>query len=155
MAGSPVVESTLAPPLDAGASPLPASTVVRHPLRRFWLRTHLYLGLVGGGLFVLISLTGSLLVFYKAIDEWLHPELMTASGSGPYRPLNEIAAVAQAAGPPGGWLDNLSVPLHDRGTYPAWHKVPTGDPEEFRWFQVTVDPYTGVVLARDREWGAI
>jgi uncharacterized iron-regulated membrane protein len=117
------------------------------------LRTHLYLGLVGGALFVLISLTGSLLVFYKTIDEWLNPELVTANGSGPYRPLNEIAAAAQAAGHPGGWLDSLHVPQHDRGTYLAWHKVPTDDPEEFRWFQVTVDPYTATVLARDREWG--
>jgi uncharacterized iron-regulated membrane protein len=50
-------------------------------------------------------------------------------------------------------LDSLNLPQHDRGTYLAWHKVPTDTADEFRWFQVTVDPYTGAVLAKDREWG--
>jgi uncharacterized iron-regulated membrane protein len=140
-------------PATSDAAPITASTTIRHPLRKCWLRTHLYLGLFGGALFVLLSLTGSTLVFYKTIDEWLHPELLTAQGSGPYRPLNEIVAAAQGAGPSGGVLDSVSVPQHERGTFLAWHKVPTGTAEEFRWYQVTIDPYTGAVLARDREWG--
>jgi hypothetical protein len=55
----------------------------RFKLRKVWLKLHLYLGLFGGGLFVLTSLTGSFLVFYKAIDEWLNPALMLTSDKVP------------------------------------------------------------------------
>ena len=133
---------------------LPSVTSVQgHPFRRLWLRVHLYLGLFGGALFVLMSLTGSFLVFYKAIDEWLNPALLTTSGSGPYKPLNDMVAAAQSAAPPGGWLDSLELPSHEREVFKAWQKVPTGQPDQFRWYLVTIDPYTGAVLSRDREWG--
>ena len=125
----------------------------RHPFRRLWLRVHLYLGLFGGGLFVVMSLTGSVLVFYKAIDEWLNPALLTTSGSGLYKPLNEVVETAQAAAPTGGWLQNLELPSHEHEVLKAWHKVPTDRVDQFRWYLVTIDPYTGSVLSRDREWG--
>ena len=130
------------------------ASIPRHHFRRLWLRVHLYLGLFGGGLFVLMSLTGSILVFYKAIDEWLNPALLTTSGSGPYKPLNEVLATAQAAAPPDGWLDSLELPSHEREVVKAWHKVPTDKSDRFRWYLVTIDPYTGAVLSRDREWGS-
>jgi hypothetical protein len=60
---------TSAPPAVA-ALPQPARKV----WRKVWLNLHLYIGLLGGALFVLTSLTGSLLVFYKTIDEWMNPE---------------------------------------------------------------------------------
>jgi len=133
---------------------LPAVTSVqRHPFRRLWLRVHLYLGLFGGALFVLMSLTGSFLVFYKAIDEWLNRALLTTNGSGPYKPLNEVVATAQVAAPPRGWLDSLELPSHEREVVKAWHKAPTDHLDQFRWYLVTIDPYTGVVLSSDREWG--
>jgi uncharacterized iron-regulated membrane protein len=140
------------PDVDRVGSPFVAS-VPGHPLRRLWLGVHLYLGLFGGALFVLMSLTGSFLVFYKAIDEWLNPILLTTSGSGPYKPLNEVVETAQAAAPSGGWLDSLELPFHEREVFKAWHKVPTDRVDQFRWYLVTIDPYTGSVLSRDREWG--
>lgn len=128
-------------------------SIPRHPFRRLWLRVHLYLGLFGGALFVLMSLTGSFLVFYKAIDEWLNPALLTTSGSGPHKSLNEVVATAQAAAPAGGWLESLELPSHEREVFKAWHKVPIDQLDRFRWYLVTIDPYTGSVLSRDREWG--
>jgi len=135
--------------------PRAPSTSAPHRLkhRKCWLKLHLYLGLFGGGLFVLMSLTGSFLVFYKAIDEWLNPALVTTSGGGAYRPLNEIVAVAQAAAPSEGWLDGVEWPSHERDVFLGWHKVPTDVAGEFRWFQVAIDPYKANVLSRDREWG--
>ncbi|OQW30884.1 MAG: hypothetical protein A4E19_09065 [Nitrospira sp. SG-bin1] len=129
------------------------ASIPRHPFRRLWLRVHLYLGLFGGGLFVLMGLTGSFLVFYKAIDEWLNPALLTTNGSGPYKSLTEVLATAQAAAPPGGRLDGLELPPHEGEVVKAWHKVPTDQLDQFRWYQVTIDPYSGAVLSRDREWG--
>lgn len=131
----------------------PAIAQPRIKLKKFWLNLHLYLGLFGGGLFVLISLTGSFLVFYKAIDEWLNPAQMTTNGSGLYKSLNEVVAATQSAAPPGGWLDSVELPSHERGVFLTWHRVPTVKLDQFRWYQVTIDPYTGAVLSRDREWG--
>lgn len=141
--------------VSTDAATAPASVSLRLILRRFWLKLHLYLGLLGGGLFVLMSLTGSCLVFYKTIDEWLNPALLTTHGEGPYQTLSEVVAAARSASPPGGWLDGVSVPTHDRGVFQAWYKAPTTDrPGDRRWLQVTVDPYSGTILSRDREWGA-
>jgi uncharacterized iron-regulated membrane protein len=50
---------------------------IRHALRRF----HLWLGLTLGGLFALLGLTGSALVFYVAIDEALHPAARSEAGA--------------------------------------------------------------------------
>ncbi len=145
-----------------GLTDPPAPTETRSPpalgqhhfkLRTFWLKLHLYLGLFGGGLFVLMSLTGSFLVFYKAIDEWFNPALVTTSGAGPYRPLNDIVAAAQAAGPSQGWLDSIEFPTDERDVFLAWHKMSTDKVDDPRWLQVAVDPYTGAVLSRGREWG--
>lgn len=133
------------------STPAPAQS--RLKLKKVWLNLHLYLGLFGGALFVLMSLTGSFLVFYKAIDEWLNPTQMTTSGSGSYRPLNEVVATAQTAAPPGGWLDSLELPSSEREVFKAWHKVPTDQLDRYRSYLVTIDPYTGAVLSRDREWG--
>jgi uncharacterized iron-regulated membrane protein len=128
-------------------------SIPRYPFRKLWLRVHLYLGLFGGALFVVMSLTGSFLVFYKAIDEWLNPVLLTTNGSGPYKPLNKVVATAQAAAPPGGWLESFELPSHEHEVLKAWHKVPTDRVDQFRWYLVTIDPYTGSILSRDREWG--
>ena len=140
-------------PLGGGTVSLPAHAVLRYSLRRFWLRTHLYLGLFGGTLFVLMSLTGSFLVFYKAIDEWLNPAQLTTSGSGPYKPLNDVVATAQGVVPPGGWLDSLELPSHEHDVVHVWFKLPTTKRDQVRWHQITIDPYSGTVLSRGREWG--
>ncbi len=42
-------------------------------MRRYWLAAHLYIGLFLGGLFALLGLTGSLLVFYPELDRVLNP----------------------------------------------------------------------------------
>jgi uncharacterized iron-regulated membrane protein len=52
--------------------------MTRSVIRTIIRRLHLYLGLSLGGLFVLLGLTGSVLVFYTEIDQWLHPEIQVA-----------------------------------------------------------------------------
>ncbi len=145
--------ATVAASLVDQASPLSTPPVLRYSLRRLWLRLHVYIGLFGGALFVFMGLTGSCLVFYKAIDAWLHPAQLTTAGTGSYRLLHEIVASAQSGGSPGGWLDSLEFPLHEHDVFQAWHKMPIGETGKFRWYQVAIDPYTGAVLSRDREWG--
>jgi uncharacterized iron-regulated membrane protein len=43
--------------------------------RRLIYKAHLYTGLLLGGFFLLLSITGSILVFYPEIDLLLHPEI--------------------------------------------------------------------------------
>lgn len=118
-------------------------------------RLHLWLGLGAGGLFVLLGLTGSALVFYEAIDGWMHPEIRVAG-----------------AGPAPGWAS----PVWDRALatvrtrWPArdgaWRFEVTGEPgpvaaryqppgagHHGRRVMVWLDPEGGRVL-REAEWGA-
>ncbi|MBV6469164.1 PepSY domain-containing protein [Nitrospirales bacterium NOB] len=136
--------------------PTPVGTVATQParksLRKLWLRLHLYVGLIGGALFVLTSLTGSLLVFYKTIDEWLNPEqLIRTVGSD--HPLSDIVAGARTAHPDWSPPDTLIFPLHERDTFHAWFKDPAAAPPEEHWHVVAVDPSTARPLS-DRRWGS-
>ena len=120
--------------------------------RKFWLKLHLYIGLGAGGLFVLSSLTGSLLVFYKTIDEWLNPEQLLVRPLESVLPLEHIVAAAQTIHPEWPTLANLTYPLHYRDTFQAWFRVPKDTSSTFRWQVVTVDPYSGLALG-ERQWG--
>lgn len=53
-------------------------------VRRFVRTAHLWLGLSLGALFVVLGLSGSLLVFYQEIDAAIHPEIQVAArGAAP------------------------------------------------------------------------
>ncbi len=51
----------------------------RNKARKVWRDVHMSFGLIFGLLVVLTGLTGSLLVFYIEINEWLNPETTFAS----------------------------------------------------------------------------
>ena len=129
-----------------------AAQLHRRTVRKLWLTFHVYMGLFAGGLFVLSSLTGSLLVFYKTIDEWLNPEQLLVRPLEHVQPLERIVENARAIHPELPGLDNLTFPLYDRDTFQAWFRVQTGTREQFHWQMVTVDPYSGHVMS-ERQWG--
>lgn len=131
--------------------PLPQNRPSRTSWKKLWLNLHLYIGLVAGALFVLTSLTGSLLVFYKTIDEWLNPEQLIRS-AGSDQSLRDIVAGARTMHPDWSPPDTLIFPLHDRDTFHAWFKDPAAAPTEERWHVVAVDPSTARPLS-DRQWG--
>ncbi len=139
------------PPTIPAAPPVNATPRNGRALQKFWLQVHLYVGLVAGALFVLTSLTGSLLVFYKTIDEWLNPDqLIRTAGSD--RPLSDIVAGARTVHPDWSPPDSLIFPLHDRDSFHAWFKDPAAPSTEERWHVVAVDPSTARPLS-DRRWG--
>lgn len=76
----------------------------RRAWRALWVQVHLYLGLFVGALLVVFGVTGSVLVFFQEIDEWLNPTLLTvevpAPGPDEYRPVGEILAAAERAAAP-------------------------------------------------------
>ncbi len=62
-------------PMNAPAGRVERDMSAPGSQRRWLRRIHLYLGLTAGALFVLMGLTGSVLVFYLQIDSWLHPTI--------------------------------------------------------------------------------
>ncbi len=136
-------------PTDGSGHKLPAA---RRTGRKFWITLHLYVGLCAGGLFVLSSLTGGLLVFYKTIDDWLNPEQILTRPVESWLPLEVIVTRAQATHPEFPPLENLTYPLHDRGPFQAWFRVPDATPGATHWQVITIDPSIGRIVS-DRQWG--
>lgn len=71
-------------------------------LRQFWRRLHLWLGLAGGLLFVLLGLTGSALVYQDEILNLLNPQQMRATPDATRAAPSRILAAAQSALPASG-----------------------------------------------------
>lgn len=119
-------------------------------LRRAVRRLHLWLGLGLGGLFVLLGLTGSVLVFYPQIDALLHPEIR-AEGAGPPDPDLALETLRAAfPGKQGPWrLEMTGQP----GAIPArYYDPPERAGHAFRPMMVWLSPDGATVLRRDY-WG--
>jgi uncharacterized iron-regulated membrane protein len=114
---------------------------------------HWALGLFAGAMFAFSGLTGSTLVFYQTIDEWLNAERLTPKGSGAYRSFDEMANAARTALPdvPGPY--GLFLPHSTGGAVIAWFKKPTDEPGHLEEVEVAIDPHLATVLSHDRVWG--
>lgn len=119
--------------------------------RKFWLQFHLWLGLLFGAVFVLLGITGSLLVFRYEIDEFLQPELLLTAGDGPRKSLSEIVALAETAHQPDVPPSHLYLPRTEQGVFEVSFNEPLPDGGT-RNVQIAVDPYTGAHLGQ-RAWG--
>lgn len=120
-------------------------------LRKAWLRVHLWVGLLVGPLFMLLGLTGSLLVFDHAIDEWLDPGLLLTPYSGDRCPIRDVVAAAERSytgGP--SRAAAVAAPRVPNGVWAVWFQGGTADVPVFT--QVLVDPYTAEVKG-ERVWG--
>lgn len=150
---------------------IPGSTAVRDDVRTGWLagllgkltlrkvllKIHLYIALWLGALLVLAGLTGSLLVYKHALDKWLNPELLQVrvldSGAKPFLSLIEAAnLVSPIKDPP----SHLYLPRHEDDAMVVRYQIKHPDPahkgHNHHFYEVMVNPYTGVVLGhRDRD----
>ena len=119
-------------------------------LRRAVRKAHLWLGLGLGGLFVLLGLTGSVLIFYPELDALLHPEIRV-EGKGP-PDWDRALATVRAAYPDkqGPWRFEVT---DQPGAIPARYYNPPERPGyDFRPMMVWLSPDGGAVLRRDY-WG--
>lgn len=115
-----------------------------------WLRwLHLYIGLLGGLVFVVLGLTGSVLAFGPEIERMLNPAEFAAHASGTTRPLDEMLAAAARARPDDPPPFRILMPQHAGGVVEVWTATPT-DHSGYRI--TTVDPASAVVLG-SRSWG--
>jgi uncharacterized iron-regulated membrane protein len=117
----------------------------RKARRQWWLAVHLWLGLIAGAVLAPVGLTGSLLVFWQEIDEWLNPGLRVVEtrpgGEAAFRPLNEITAAAEAVLPAGAKLTFGYYPRYERAAFQLFYAVPS-DREAPDQYQAFVNPYT-------------
>lgn len=119
-------------------------------LRRSVRKLHLWLGLTLGGLFVMLGLTGSVLVFYPELDALLHPEIRVEGKEPP--DWNRALATVRAAYPDkdGPWRFEVTG---KPGAIPARYYNPPERPgHAFRPMMVWLSPDGARVLRRDY-WG--
>lgn len=122
-------------------------------MRRHLLKVHLYLGLLLGGAFALLGLTGSFLVFYPEIDRGLNPELVNSSvmRSPPSVQAWFDHLHAQFPQRKGPW--RIEIPRStDQVVFARYLKPEEANPNVFAPMVVAVDPSSGAVLST-RMWG--
>jgi len=66
--------------------------------RGAWVRLHRYLGLSCGAFLCLAGVTGSVIVFDHAIDEWLNADMLMASNEGEPASLRAVVEAAASGG---------------------------------------------------------
>lgn len=147
----PPLEVPRRPSAEEGPVAGRSGSGAKQRFRKHWLKVHRWLGLTAGLLFVLLGLTGSLLVFDHAIDEWLNPELLLTQGAGQRCSLREVVARAEEAYPGNpSRAAAISSPRVRNGVWTAWFQ--SGTEEVPKWTAVYVDPYSGEVTGQ-RVWG--
>lgn len=122
-------------------------------IRRYLLKVHLYLGLILGGAFALLGLTGSFLVFYPEIDRGLNPELVNPSAMHSPPSLQAWFDHLHAQFPErkGAW--RIEIPRSsDQVVFARYLKPEETDPDIFKPMVVALDPNSGAVL-NARMWG--
>lgn len=121
------------------------------PARRAWVQFHLWIGLTLGGLFALLGLSGSALVFYRGIDAGMHPPVHAAPGAQPAR-WEDVLGALRAANPAlaGAWRIEVQP---GGGAVPArYMQTPQAAERGFAPLLAWVDPGATRVV-RQQGWG--
>jgi uncharacterized iron-regulated membrane protein len=121
--------------------------------RRWWLYLHLCVGLALGAVFVLLGVTGSLLVFYPELDRTLNPALRPSAPAVQIVSIQSVAHQLRMLYPErnGGW--RIELPLNDGTPITARYAQPTErEGRSFSPLMVTLDPAT-LKRTSDRVWG--
>jgi uncharacterized iron-regulated membrane protein len=119
--------------------------------RKFWLKAHLYLGLFVGAVFVVISLTGSLLAFEFPLDELLNSKLMTVpvdKENKSYLSLDTLVASGLKALPADGKASAIGFPRHPGLAFELWFEQNSPNTDRFESHQLFINPYTGEVIGQ-------
>lgn len=119
------------------------------PWKRRALVAHRWLGIVVGLYFVVLGITGSLLVFGREIDGALNPGLLTMERQGPYKPLSTIVAAFRRAYPDAP-MSYVNYPVPPDGVF----NVRSG-PNQASQLYVYINPYTGEIIGDRTRIGSL
>ena len=133
---------------DASTTPAKRDGNSKNRFRRLWFVTHRWIGLTVGLLFVLVGLTGSILVFDHAIDEWLNPNLLLTDGTTTPAPITQIIETAETAYD--GKAMSVMKPRVENGVWTVWFSKRTEDGRKF--IAVYVNP-NDLKVTGQRTWG--
>ncbi|MTI63942.1 PepSY-associated TM helix domain-containing protein [Methylophaga sp.] len=124
-------------------------------MRRFWIEFHKISGLIILIPLLLQSISGSIIVFDHAIDEWLNPEilLIEVPPDGEPAPLSQIMATASSALPQTVHISSLRKPRHGSTVFMAYPVMQASSPHHGKRMEVLINPYTAEVTGI-REWGS-
>lgn len=109
-----------------------------------WFSVHRWLGIGLGLWFMLVGLTGAVLVFEEPVDRWLNPLLLTARGSGPALPPEAILARAQQLD--FGHVERIRLPQAQGEVYRLLVRSSQSRRVGNERFEATFDPASGELL---------
>ena len=117
--------------------------------RQHWLKVHLWLGLTLGLLLSIYGITGSILVFYTELEEWLHSDMLVVEvpAQANYRPLADIFLAGRAAMPPNAKLNFATYPRNENAAFKLQFAFDDTYGVTHRWL-VAVNPYTALVTGK-------
>jgi len=123
-------------------------------MRKFWIEFHKISGLIILIPLLLQSISGSIIVFDHAIDEWLNPDILmtTTTDDAKLAPISQVMSAAKSALPDTAYIKSLRKPRHANTMYMAYIIMEDTSPYYGKRMEVLVDPYTAEVTAV-REWG--
>lgn len=123
-------------------------------MRKFWIEFHKISGLLILIPLLLQSISGSIIVFDHAIDEWLNPDILIVAPSqnAELAPVSQVMAAAKTALPDTAHIKSLRKPRHENTVYMAYVVMQKQSPDFGKRIEVLIDPYTAEVTAV-REWG--
>jgi uncharacterized iron-regulated membrane protein len=117
---------------------------VVHRRRSIWFTLHRWLGIGLGLWFMLVGLTGALLVYRDAIDTWLNPALLVPRAAGPPLELSAIVERAQAMAELGR-IERVRPPAGDNRVYRLQVR-PLASRVESSRIEALLDPASGELL---------
>ena len=121
--------------------------------RQLWVQVHLWLGLALGLPFVLLGLTGSLLVFYNELDRSLNPDIQVVQAASAPPSIQAVAQKLQQAYPQRSGAWRVELPLTPSTPLAARYYQP--EEKAGRFFApliLTLEPST-LQITSQRFWG--
>lgn len=110
--------------------------------RKFWIKVHLYLGLLPGIPLLLIGLTGAILAFAPEIRQWDQPQFFDVEPQGELQPIPELVHKIETQYPE---TNLLHVALYEKADY-VWTIYATGPVDgENQFHQMHVNHFTGEI----------
>lgn len=128
----------------------PRAKQTRRSVRNLARKFHHYIALTVGFMFVFSGLTGSTLVFYKEIDAFLNPTLLTVQPAGEHAPFTAIVTAARSVAPLAAIPTRVYFPAHPQQPMKVRFSVPRAGQDG--QLDVLVNPFTTEVLGQ-RYWG--
>jgi uncharacterized iron-regulated membrane protein len=123
-------------------------------MRKSWIQFHRISGLLLLFPLLLQSISGSIIVFDHAIDEWLNPQLIiTVPPNNQLASLSAIRAATMNAIPDIAQIKSLQFPRNARATYTAFVNMKEDSPLHGKKMEIMINPYIAEVVSV-REWGS-